>query len=210
MKITVIGSGIVGRTVAAGFAAGSHHVTLSSRSPAELSDWSLTSGVSVKSPPDSTEDADIIVNATPGQASIEALSAVSPAGDVIILDIGNPLDFSTGSPRLFTGVDESLAESIQAAFPEARVVKSLNTVNAGVMINPVGLAEATAQFVCGNDSGAKAVVVDLLTGLGWQPDQILDLGDLTAARETERYLLLWLRLMTAAGTASFNIRLVKD
>ncbi|MGZ5390100.1 MAG: hypothetical protein ACXWDH_08360, partial [Aeromicrobium sp.] len=76
--------------------------------------------------------------------------------------------------------------------------------------NPGSLAEPTAQFVCGNDEAAKETVVGLLTGVGWEADQIIDLGDLTAARQIERYLMLWLRLMGVLGTAEFNIRLVRS
>lgn len=211
MNITVIGSGAVGRRVAEGFATHGHTATLSSRSPEEHADWSAETGVAVSRPEESLEHADVVVNATPGAASVEALTGagLGTKGDVVVLDLSNPLDFSTGAPRLFTGVDESLAELIQAAFPAARVVKSLNTLNNAIMTDPGSLAEPSLQFVCGNDAGAKATVVSLLTGVGWQPDQIIDLGDLTAARETERYLMLWLRIMGALGTGTFNIRLVR-
>jgi len=211
MNITVIGSGTVGRSVAVRLASHGHDVSLSSRSPEGLADWSARTGIAVLRPEDSLAQATIVVNATPGQASIEALTgaALGEANNIIVLDLANPLDFSTGAPRLSTGVDESLSETIQATFPEARVVKTLNTVTASVMTNPGSLEEPSLLFVCGNDGAAKEVVVGLLTGVGWQNDQIMDLGDLTAARETERYLMLWLRLMSALGTAEFNIRLVR-
>lgn len=211
MNITVIGSGAVGRTVASGLASHGHDVTLSSRNPEGLADWSAESGIAVRRPEESIGRADVVVNATPGQSSIEALTGagLANAPGVIVLDLANPLDYSSGGPGLSTGVDESLAESIQLAFPDARVVKTLNTVNAGVMTDPASLAEPTLQFVCGNDAGAKETVVGLLTEAGWQSDQIVDLGDLTAARDTERYLMLWIRLMGALGTAEFNIRLVR-
>lgn len=211
MNITVIGSGRVGRTVAAGLASHGHHVTLSSRSPGDLSDWSAESGIAVRGPAGSLEHADVVVNATPGQSSIEALTGarLGSRHGIVVVDLSNPLDFSSSAPRLSTGVDESLAEAIQAAFPEARVVKTLNTVNAAIMTDPASLAEPTLQFVCGNNAEAKRTVVDLLTGLGWQSDQIIDLGDLTGARVTEHYLMLWLRIMGALGTAEFNIRLAR-
>lgn len=146
MDITVVGSGTVGRTVAQGFASHGHRVTLSSRSPEEHSDWSAETGITVQLPEGALHDADVVINATPGQASIEALTGagLGEAGSIIVLDLSNPLDFSTGAPRLSTGVDESIGEAIQAAFPEARVVKTLNTVNAGIMTNPGSLAEPTA------------------------------------------------------------------
>lgn len=90
-----------------------------------------------------------------------------------------------------------------------KTLNTLNTLNNAIMTNPGSLADPSLQFVCGNDAGAKDVVVGLLTGVGWQIDQIIDLGDLTAARETERYLMLWLRIMGALGTGDFNIRLVR-
>lgn len=212
MNITVIGSGTVGRIVAAGLASHGHDVTLSSRTPEDHADWSAGSGIAVRRPEESIGQSEVVVNATPGQSSIEALSGagLTEASGVIVLDLANPLDFSSGGPALSTGVDESLAESIQLEFPQARVVKSLNTVNAVVMIDPGSLAEPTLQFVCGNDPAAKETVVGLLEGLGWDARQIVDLGDLSAARDTERYLMLWIRLMGALGTAEFNIRLVRS
>ena len=212
MNITVVGSGVVGRTVASGFSSHGHHVTLSSRTPEELADWSAETGIAVLLPQDALNGAEVIINATPGIASIEALTgaALGDAGNVIVLDLCNPLDHSQGFPRLSTGADESMSETIQAAFPDARVVKTLNTVNAGIMTNPGSLPEPTVQFICGNEEAAKKTVIGLLNGVGWEPDQILDLGDLTAARDTEHYVILWVRLMMRLGTAEFNLRLVRN
>jgi len=212
MNITVVGSGVVGRAVSSGFGSHGHHVTVSSRSPEQLADWSSETGITVLPPGESLAQAELVVNATPGAASIDALAGAGliGAGGLVVLDLSNPLEFSTGVPRLSTGVDESLAEAIQSAFPETRVVKTLNTLNNAIMTNPGLLAEPSLQFVCGNDAGAKEMVIGLLTDVGWQADQILDLGDLTAARETERYLMLWLRIMGSVGTGTFNIRLVRD
>ena len=212
MNITVVGSGVVGRTVAPGFGSHGHHVTLSSRTPDELADWSAETGIAVRLAQDALHGAEVVINATPGMASIEALTGagLGDAGNVILLDLSNPLDHSHGFPQLSTGVDESMSEAIQAAFPEAKVVKTLNTVNAGIMTNPGSLPEPTVQFVCGNDEAAKETVIGLLTGVGWEADQIVDLGDLTAARDTERYVILWVRLMIRLGTAEFNLRLVRN
>ena len=211
MNITVVGSGVVGRTVASGFASHGHHVTLSSRTPGELTDWSAETRIAVLLPQDALSGAEVVINATPGIASIEALTgaALGDAGNVIVLDLCNPLDHSHGFPQLSTGAHDSMSEAIQAAFPEARVVKTLNTVNAGIMTNPGSLPEPTVQFLCGNEQAAKEAVIGLLTGVGWDPDQIVDLGDLTAARDTERYVILWVRLMIKLGTAEFNLRLVR-
>jgi predicted dinucleotide-binding enzyme len=112
-------------------------------------------------------------------------------------------------PTLTVSNDDSLGEQIQEAFPEARVVKALNTVNAAVMVAPGALDESTNLFVCGNDRAAKGQVIELLETFGWLSGDILDLGDISAARGTEMYLPLWLRMMGALETPQFNIRVVR-
>jgi predicted dinucleotide-binding enzyme len=128
----------------------------------------------------------------------------------VLVDVANPLDFSRGMPpTLSICNDGSLGERIQAAFPGARVVKSLNTVNAAVMTDPGSLSESTNIFVCGNDGPAKEQVRELLEDFDWEAEAVLDLGDITAARGAEMYLPLWLRMMGAVGSAAFNIRVVR-
>ncbi len=154
---------------------------------------------------------EVVVNATAGTASLEALEAAEAknlAGKVLI-DVANPLDFGQGMPpTLSVCNDDSLAERIQREFPDARVVKALNTVNASVMVRPGSLGELTNLFLCGNDDDAKRQVTGLLQSFGWAEGRVLDLGDITAARGPEMYLPLWLRLYGALGTAEFNIRVV--
>jgi predicted dinucleotide-binding enzyme len=154
----------------------------------------------------------VLVNATPGQASAEALAGAGGADldGTVVLDVANPLDFSAGFPPSLTVANtDSLAESLQRAFPRLRVVKALNTVTSAVMVGPGRLGEASSLFMAGDDADAKATVVDVLASLGWDRDQIFDLGGLAAARGTEGYLLLWVRLMQALGTADFNVRVVR-
>ena len=153
----------------------------------------------------------MVINATNGGHSLEALTAAGAAdlAGKILVDVANPLDFSTGMPpTLLVCNTDSLGERIQAAFPDARVVKTLNTVNALVMTDPRQLTEATAMFVSGNDQEAKDWVHrELLERwFGWE--QVLDLGDITGARGQEMWMPLWLRVMGAAGTAAFNLRIV--
>jgi predicted dinucleotide-binding enzyme len=124
-------------------------------------------------------------------------------------DVSNPLDFSAGMPpTLSVCNDDSVGESIQRAFPDARVVKSLNTVNADVMVDPGIVPGKHTMFVSGNDEGAKEEVKLLLESFGWADDAILDLGDIGAARGQEMYLPLWLRLYGASGTAHLNVTVV--
>lgn len=127
----------------------------------------------------------------------------------ILVDVANPLDFSGGfPPSLSLANTDSLGEQVQRAFPEARVVKTLNTVNCELMVDPGRLAGgAHSVFVSGDDADAKVVVTSLLHELGHA--DVIDLGDITTARGPEMYLALWLRLMQALGTVEFSVRVVR-
>jgi hypothetical protein len=113
-----------------------------------------------------------------------------------------------GAGEVVLGPGECLGvgEQIQRAFPDARVVKTLNTVNCKVMVDPARVPGEHDVFVCGDDAPAKVEVVALLRSFSWPVEHIVDLGDITAARATEAYLLLWLRLRGATETSDFNIR----
>jgi predicted dinucleotide-binding enzyme len=154
---------------------------------------------------------ELLINATSGMSSLDALGAAE-SGDIegkILIDIANPLDFSSGVLTLAFCNTESLGERIQRAYPGARVVKTLNTVNAGVMIAPQALPEETDMFVAGDDAAAKAWVTDeVLKGwFGWR--RVTDLGDITGSRALEMYMPLWMRCVTAIGTPALNMRVVK-
>jgi predicted dinucleotide-binding enzyme len=159
---------------------------------------------------DAAAHGELLFNCTAGAASIDALTAGGAenlAGKPLV-DVSNALDFSGGGPALFVDTTESLAERIQAAFPDARVVKALNTMNCNLMVDPAALPGDHVVFVCGNDDDAKARVTSLLGELGWPAPRIVDLGDLTAARGTEMYVMLWVRLWRTLDTPNFNIALV--
>ena len=228
MDIGIIGSGRVAQTLATKLLELGHRVTISSRDTTkakDLGDWGtipsadafaaaqreLGRDAAAGSFADAAAAGEVIINATFGGHSLEALEAAGAANlaGKILVDVANPLDFSQGMPPtlLFCNTD-SLGERIQAAFPEARVVKSLNTTTAQVMVDPRQLTEPTTMFVSGNDQEAKDWVHrELLERwFGWE--QVLDLGDITAARGQEMWMPLWLRLMGAAGTAAFNLRIV--
>ena len=124
------------------------------------------------------------------------------------MDVANPLDFSKGVPPTLTVVNtDSLGEQIQRAFPQARVVKALNTVNADVMVEPSLVPGDHDTFVCGDDAAAKETVTALLRDFGWK--HVIDLGGIGSARGTEMLLALWVRLMGALGTAQFNFKVVR-
>jgi predicted dinucleotide-binding enzyme len=152
----------------------------------------------------------MVFNCTAGIASLEALKAAGAQNlqGKVLVDVSNPLDFSRGMPPTHSVCNtDSLAEQIQRAFPTAKVVKSLNTVTAALMVDPSLIPGVHTMFVSGNDTKAKAEVIDLLkTGFGWK--EVIDLGDITAARAQEMYLALWVRLYGKFKTPNVNIHVV--
>jgi predicted dinucleotide-binding enzyme len=213
MRIAVIGTGHAGRTLAQGFQRTGHDVVVGTRDPDATRSREEWRGLDVPLAALGVvaADADLVVNATNGQASLAALGEIGTdhlAGKVI-LDVANPLDFSQGFPPTLSVKDtDSLAEQIQRAFPDARVVKSLNTVTAAVMVDPSTVGDGdTTVFVAGDDEGARQQVTELLRELGWI--DIVELDGLQSARGLEMWLPLWVRLMGALGTAEFNIKLVR-
>jgi 8-hydroxy-5-deazaflavin:NADPH oxidoreductase len=209
MKIAVIGTGSAGRALAAGFRRIGHDVVVGTRDPevtAQREEWA-GSDLTLVTFADAATDADFVINATGGLVSLGALAQVDLEGKVLV-DVSNPLDFSEGfPPRLSVSNTDSLAEQIQRAHPEARVVKALNTVNGAVMVDPARLPEATTIFLAGDDPLAREAVRELLGELGWV--DIVEFPTLEAARALEMWLPLWVRLMANLGTADFNIRLVR-
>jgi len=215
MKIAVLGTGAVGNSIATGLARSGHEVRMGSRTARneKAVAWARAAGAlaSEGSFADAADFAELIFNCTNGAAALEALNAAGADRMIgkVLVDVSNPLDFSKGMPPgLFTGPFDSLAEQIQRAFPQSRVVKTLNTVNASVMVDPrrVGGGEHDLP-IAGNDAEAKSSVRGILSGWGWK--NVIDLGDITAARAMEAYVLYWLRLYGALGTTDFNIHVVR-
>ena len=144
-------------------------------------------------------------------ASLDALRAAGAQNlqGKVLIDVSNPLDFSRGMPPTLSICNtDSLGEQIQKAFPEAKVVKTLNTVTAALMVDPSLIPGVHTMFVSGNDTKAKAEVIQLLhEGFGWK--DVVDLGDITAARAQEMYLALWLRLYMKFQTPNVNVLAVR-
>lgn len=221
MRIAILGTGTVGRALAGRLAGLGHDVAMGTRdagaTAARTGEGSVAGwlaehpGVRLAGFAEAAAHGELVVNASPGEASLTVLELAGAdrlAGKAL-LDVSNPLDFSAGfPPSLFVSNTDSLAERIQRAFPAARVVKSLNTVNAAVMVDPAAVAGGDhSVFVAGDDAGAKAAVRGLLAEFGWR--DVVDLGDLTAARGLEMFLPLWLRLMTTLGAPSFNVKVAR-
>jgi 8-hydroxy-5-deazaflavin:NADPH oxidoreductase len=216
MRVGVLGTGAVGRAIATRLLQLGHEVRMGSRSAAgeALGEWLAEAGEGAGGGTfaEAAASAELVFNCTAGTASLAALEAAGAenlAGKTLV-DVANPLDFSGGFPPTLSVCNEtSLAEQIQAAFPASHVVKSLNTVNAAVMVDPGRVRGEHVVFVCGDDEGAKAQVRALLEAIGWSPEAILDLGDLSAARGTEMYVPLWVRLYGRLETADFNIAIAR-
>jgi predicted dinucleotide-binding enzyme len=224
MKIGIIGSGVVGQTIGAKLVERGEDVVLGTRSPTNLGDkrgfgkpleeWLKSTGskARVATFTDAARHGEIVVNATSGLGSLEALELAGGqnlAGK-ILMDISNPLDFSKGFPPSLTVCNtDSIAEQIQRAFPAAKVVKTLNTMTAPLMVDPAKVGGGDHDvFVSGNDAAAKARVTELLRQwFGWR--NVVDLGDITTARGAEMVLPIWLRLMGALGTPMFNFKVVR-
>lgn len=221
MNIAVLGTGMVGRAIAGRLDELGHAVVVGTRDPDETrardegtGSYAAWAGehprIGLATFADAAAGAEVVVCATNGAASIEVLTltgADALAGKVL-LDVANPLDFSQGMPpTLFVKDSDSLGEQVQRAFPEARVVKTLNTLNADLMVHPETLPEGSSVFVSGNDADAKRTATALLEEFGHT--DVIDLGDITTARGTEMMLPVWLRLYGALGSASFNFKIVR-
>lgn len=226
MKIAVLGTGMVGRALAARLAGLGHDVVIGTRDVDQT--LARTEPDAMGNPPyaqwqeeqpdvrlvpfaDAGAHGEIVVNATSGEGSLAALEAVGAANlaGKIIADVANPLDFSAGFPPSLSVVNtDSLGEQIQRAFPDAQVVKTLNTMNAYVMVDPSRVPGEHSVFVVGESATAKDTVKGLLREFGWKDDAILDLGGIRSARGTEMYLPLWLSLMQTLGSGDFNIKVV--
>jgi predicted dinucleotide-binding enzyme len=227
MRIGVLGTGMVGRALAGRLAGLGHDVVVGTRDVNQTLARNEPDGMG--NPPyaewqkDNPEvrlvlfaeagaHGELMVNATSGTGALPALEAVGAANLVgkVLVDVANPLDFSQGFPPLLSVANtDSLGEQIQRAFPDARVVKTLNTMNAYVMIEPTRVPGRHSVFLAGEDGSAKESVKGLLGEFGWTEEAIFDLGGIRAARGTEMYLPLWLSLMGTLGTGDFNIQVVK-
>ena len=214
MRFGVLGTGMVGEAIATKLAALGHEVKIGSRKAGgdRAKTWVAKTGrgASEGSFADAAAFGEIVFHCTKGESALAALRAAGASNlqKKILVDVANPLDFSQGMPaRLSTAPGDSLGEQIQRAYPDAKVVKALNTVNAALMGDPRKLESDSDLYICGNDAGAKKKVTELLQTFGWKT--IHDVGDIRGARGTEAYLLFWLQLYEALGTPDFNTHVVR-
>ncbi|MCB9271305.1 MAG: NAD(P)-binding domain-containing protein [Lewinellaceae bacterium] len=226
MKIGIFGTGIVGQTIAEKVADLGHEVMIGTRNVEALlaksnpdsygrppfKEWlNARSGIQVATLDETAASCTLLINAMHGMGTIQALGSIDPShlSGKILLDIANPLDFSQGfPPTLAICNTDSLGEQIQRTFPELKVVKSLNTMNANLMVHPRAIDGDQTVFLSGNDSAAKETVKSLLNSFGWKEREMIDLGDISTARGTEQLLPIWVRIYAGKGTSLFNFRIV--
>jgi predicted dinucleotide-binding enzyme len=229
MKIAILGTGTVGRTLAAKLIELDYEVMMGTRNVAEklantaqdmygnpsFSEWyKENSQIKLGTFAEAATFGEMIINATSGNNSVKALilSGAKNLAGKVLLDVANPLDFTNGTPTLLPGLNNtnSLGEEIQNTFPDALVVKSLNTMWTGLMVNPNMIGGGDhINFICGNKTEAKAKVEKILLQFGWKNDNIIDLGDITGARAVESVLPIWVRLMGTLKTGVFNFKVVR-
>jgi predicted dinucleotide-binding enzyme len=226
VRFGILGTGVVGKTIAVRLAGLGHDVIVGTRNPEETLSrtdpdqyGNLPFGAWQEEHPEvrlgtfaeAAAHGDMIVNATAGALSLEALEQAGEdnLNGKILIDISNPLDFSKGMPpTLLVSNTDSLGEQIQRRFPEAKVVKTLHTMNAYLMVDPAQLAATDhTMFVSGDDAEAKARVSELLRSFGWT--DIIDLGDITTARGTEMVLPIWVRLFGVLQKPIYNFKIVR-
>jgi predicted dinucleotide-binding enzyme len=212
MRFGVLGTGEVGQAIAGKLVALGHDVMMGARSAdnEKVRGFAERTGGKAGTFRDAAAHGEIVVQCSRGSVALDVLRAAGAENldGKVLIDVSLPLDFSQGfPPSLFVQNTDSLGEMIQREFPGAKVVKTLNTMNNAVMVDPRRLPGQTTVFVSGNDKQAKGRVMDLLRAFGWS--SIIDLGDITTARGTEMLLPLWVRLYSALGTAEFNIAVVK-
>jgi hypothetical protein len=228
-KIAIIGTGTVGQTYASKLITLGYDVMMGTRNVAEklasttkdgygnppFGEWYASNkAVKLGTFAEAAAFGEIVINVTQGANSINALKladAKNLSGKIII-DVANPLDFSKGMPPTLVpelSNTNSLGEEIQKTFPGASVVKALNTMWCGLMVNPnmIGGGDHTS-FICGNDADSKFTVKSLMNEFGWKDENIIDLGDISAARGTEAVLPVWLRIWGATQNGAFNFKIV--
>ena len=215
MRYGVLGTGMVGQTLATRLTELGHDVMMGSRTAdnKEAGAWRHRAGVRARAGTfrDAAAFGEALFNCTQGAVSPAVMQSIEPKDlvDKLLIDVANPLDLSPGRPPTLTICNtDSLGERLQRELPRTKVVKALNTCNCRVMVDPARVSGHHDVFVCGNDAGAKDTVKALLRDFGWT--SIIDLGDITAARATEQLMPIWLRLYELYGSADFNFSIVRS
>jgi predicted dinucleotide-binding enzyme len=200
VRVGILGSGDVGKALARGFIGLGHDVKIGSREPGKLAEWVAAQGERASSGTfeEAARFGDLIVLATLGSGTESALQLAGPRNMAtkVVIDTTNPLEFSTGRPRLSVGFDDSLGEQVQRWLPEARVVKAFNTVGNAHMVNPDFAGGPPDMFIAGNDEDAKKIVSQVCKHFGWG---VIDMGGIEASRYLEPMCIVWVEYGIRSG-----------
>ena len=212
-RVGVLGSGEVGRRLAAGFAGRGHHVLIGSRDPGkpELREWLSGEGAGVEAGTfaEAAEHGELLVLAVLGNAAEEAIAEAGAKGfsGKVVIDAMNPLDFSGGfPPRLSIAGDDSLGERVQRALPAAKVVKAFNTIGSPYFVDPRFSEGQPTMLIAGDDEGAKRTVGDVLADFGWS--DVVDIGGIDGSRELEAICIAWVKIGGARGSWDHGFKLL--
>lgn len=217
MKIGILGTGQVGNLIGSRLIENGHQVMIGGREANNERGLAFLKNNSENASYGTFEEAsffgEIIFNATNGRFALDALKLCNTDFEgKIIIDVANPLDFSTKPPTLIPEFanTNSIGESIQNLFPKAKVIKTLNTLGMALAVNPKQLNDGDhSVFVAGNDENAKIKTKTLLTEFGWNVENLNDIGDITASRAMESYLILMIRLSMSLNIPMLNIKVIK-
>jgi predicted dinucleotide-binding enzyme len=216
MKIGILGTGVVGNAIGTKLVQLGNEVKMGSRTSGneKAAAWvnAAGKGASAGTFQDAAAFGTIVFNCTSGLASVGALKLAGTENlkGKILADVANPLDFSKGMPPTLDPCNtDSLGEQIQREFPDVMVVKTLNTMNCNIMVNPALVPGDHDVFICGNDAPAKEEIKKILGSFGWKTGNIIDMGDISNARGTEQLLPIWIRLYSTFKSSNFNFRIVR-
>lgn len=217
MKFGILGTGNVGDTIGSKLASLGHDVMMGSRTAANEKALAFAAKDAAHTRSGTFEEAaafgDIVFNCTKGEIALDVIAQVADSlKGKILIDVTNPLDFSNGlPPSLIPALSNtnSLGEEIQRRHPETHVVKTLNTMWCGLMVNPGLIGDGNhVNYVCGNNAESKEKTKQILMEFGWKKENLLDLGDITNARATEAVLPIWLRIWGVTRNGTFNFRII--
>ena len=205
MNIGIIGSGAVGQQLAKDLIAHGHHVTIGTRDASKLAEFSVQNpSIKLASNADAAAFGEMVLLATHWEGTQNAIQLADPKNleGKVVVDITNPLDFSSGQPALSIGFSTSAGEQVQAWLPGSHVVKALNSITANAMINPKSfIGGEPDMFIAGNDADAKQTVQKFLEGVGWG---VVDLGDITKSRLIEPLAMIWITVGFNSGWTKVN------
>lgn len=211
MNIGIIGSGVVGQELGYGFIRIGHQVKIGSRNPEKLNEWISKAGTNASSGTleDTVHFGDLLILATKWSGTMEAIDLAGRRNfeGKIMIDVTNPLDFSSGKPKLVSSQGSSAGEIIQDLLPDTKVVKAFNFINAAIMHQAAREEGVPDFFLCGNDIDAKKIVSEFATQFGWA--SVEDIGEITESYLLEAYAMLWINYAMRHGTITHAFKLLR-